>query len=161
MVINIFADALVSNGARITAGTGLMTKWFFKFTLVIKHFQCILADQESLFRIKISGVLAFKLLTPLWNCAWWNKSYFLLKQWHYAIEMLSTLLALCDGNWLPISGFLPQRPIMWSFDVTFGYKPEQVVEQTLEMPVIWDMWSHWGEHIQHWTANWWLSARKT
>ena len=51
---------------------------------------------------------------------------------------ISALLALCAGN-PPLSGGFPsQRQVTRSFD-KFWYAPEQTVEQTVMMPMIWDV----------------------
>ena len=46
------------------------------------------------------------------------------------MEALSALLALCE--------FPAQRPVTRSFDVFLWPAPEQTIEQTIEMLVIWD-----------------------
>ena len=40
--------------------------------------------------------------------------------WHHDMEMLSTLLALCEGNPPVIGGFPSQGPVMQTFDVSFA-----------------------------------------
>ena len=53
------------------------------------------------------------------------------------METFSALLALSEWNPPVTSGFPSQRPVTQSFDV-FLSVPQQTVEQTMEMPVIWD-----------------------
>ena len=54
------------------------------------------------------------------------------------METFSALLALCGGN-SPVTGeFHSQRPVTRSFDVFFDLSHKQTIEQTIEMPVIWD-----------------------
>ena len=50
------------------------------------------------------------------------------------MEVFSALLALCEGNSPVTAEFPSQRPVTRSFDDLF----EQIVEQTIETPVIWD-----------------------
>ena len=52
------------------------------------------------------------------------------------METFSALLATCEGNLPDSSGFPSQKPVTRSFDVF--YAPEQTVELTIKMPVIWD-----------------------
>ena len=56
------------------------------------------------------------------------------------MEMLSTLLSLCEGNSLGTGGFRWERASnsntkLWCF---LWRKPEQFVEQAVLLPVIWD-----------------------
>ena len=58
--------------------------------------------------------------------------------WCHGMEMLSVLLALCEGNPLVTGGFPSQRASnaqLWSF---LFCKLEQAVEQTMELTVICD-----------------------
>ena len=48
---------------------------------------------------------------------------------------MMTLLAFCEGNPPVTGGFPLQRPVTRSF---LWRAPEQIVQQTVEMPVIWD-----------------------
>ena len=64
--------------------------------------------------------------------------------WRQDIEMLSVLLALCEGN-PPVTGaFLSDN----SSDVNcfLCWKPEQAAELTIQLPVFWNavtlMWRH-------------------
>ena len=54
------------------------------------------------------------------------------------METFSALPALCAGN-SPVAGEFPsQRPVTWSFDVSFDLRLEYPVEQTIVRLVIWD-----------------------
>ena len=58
--------------------------------------------------------------------------------WWHKMEMLSALLAICEGNPLLTSGLLSQRASnadLWCF---LFRMPEQCVAQTVELLVIWD-----------------------
>ena len=66
---------------------------------------------------------------------------------HDDMETLSALLALCEGNPPVTGGFPSQRSSnadLWCF---LGCYPEQAVQQTLDLSVIWDdftlMWRYW------------------
>ena len=51
----------------------------------------------------------------------------------------SALLSFCEGNPPVIGRFPTQRSVMWRFYVVFDNDAsEQTIEQTTEMPVIWD-----------------------
>ena len=51
-------------------------------------------------------------------------------------ENMSALLALCEGNPPVTDGFPSQRPVTLKF--YFLCDPEQMVEQTIDILVIWD-----------------------
>ena len=51
------------------------------------------------------------------------------------METFSALLAFSEGNQPAIGGFPSQRPLRPNFDVLWS-APEQIVEQTIETPVI-------------------------
>ena len=63
----------------------------------------------------------------------WSKTW-----WHDQMETFSALLALCVGN-SPVIGEVPPTKASdaepWCF---FLSVPEQMVERTIETPVIWD-----------------------
>ena len=65
--------------------------------------------------------------SPYFDSAWWR----------HQMETFSALLALCEGNPPVTGGFPSQRPVteLWCFSWS---APEQTVEQTVKMPVIWD-----------------------
>ena len=54
------------------------------------------------------------------------------------METFSVLLALCGGNSAVTGEFPSQRPVSWSFEVFRWSAPEQTIEQTIEMLMIWD-----------------------
>ena len=57
--------------------------------------------------------------------------------WHHQMETFSMLLALCAGNSLVTGEFPAQRPVMWSFDVSFDLcLNEQLLKQS---------WGWWFE----------------
>ena len=66
--------------------------------------------------------------------------------WCHDMESFSTLLALCEGNPPVTHGFPPQRTIVTEFWCFLWCMPEQMVEQTVEFPVICNamalMWHH-------------------
>ena len=71
-------------------------------------------------------------IAPLWLVPWWGQQ----------MKTFSALLALYVGN-SPVTGeFLSQRPVTRIFDVFLWSAPEQRVEETIEMPVIWDVIAH-------------------
>ena len=52
-----------------------------------------------------------------------NQSWFCkLSWWHHQMETFSVLPAICEGNSPVTGGFLPQRPLMRSFDVLFDLR---------------------------------------
>ena len=53
------------------------------------------------------------------------------------MEIFSALLALCDGNPTAMGEFPSQRPVTRRFNM-FYILPEQMAEQAIERPVIWD-----------------------
>ena len=57
--------------------------------------------------------------------------------WCHQMETFSLSLALCEGNPQVTGGFPSQRPVTCSSDVFFDL-PEQMLEQTTKMQVIWD-----------------------
>ena len=66
--------------------------------------------------------------------------------WHYQMETLSVLLALCKGKPTFTGGFLLQRPITWSLDVLFDlhlnkWLSKQSRCQWFEMPSH-SLWCH-------------------
>ena len=64
------------------------------------------------------------------------------------MEMLSLLLALCEGNPLIIGRFLPQRPVMQSFGVS--------VDVSLNMLINSQVASDLGPHGAHVMWLWYL-----
>ena len=54
-----------------------------------------------------------------WNIILCYRHIILIPWWHHQMETFSALLALCAGN-SPVPGEFPaQRPVTWSFDVSF------------------------------------------
>ena len=65
-----------------------------------------------------------------------------LSWWRHQMETFSALLTICAGN-SPVTGeFLSQRPVTRIFGVFLWSAPEQRLEKTIEMPVIWDVIAH-------------------
>ena len=55
------------------------------------------------------------------------------------MELLTALLALCEGNPPATGGFPSQRTSDMGFEFfLFWCNPKQAIEQTVELPEIWD-----------------------
>ena len=69
-----------------------------------------------------------------------------LTWWRHDMETFSASLALCEGK-PPVASIFPSQKgtVTQSFDI-FSYTPQEMVEQTVQLPVIWNtemlMWSH-------------------
>ena len=82
--------------------------------------------------------------------------------WRHLMETFAALLTICAGNSLVTGEFPSQRPVTRSFDIFFDLCLKQIVEQTMETPVIWDasaliMTSEWWlpepPMIRHWRIH--------
>ena len=75
--------------------------------------------------------------------------------WHHQMETFSTLLALCVGNSLVTGEFPAQRPVMWSFDISFDLRLNKRLSKQS-----WDWWSETPSppFWRHCHANdrWWI-----
>ena len=63
---------------------------------------------------------------------------YISRWWRHQMAAFSALLVLCEGNplghrWIPLTKASDE--VLWCF---LWYAPEQTVEETLGMPVIWD-----------------------
>ena len=81
--------------------------------------------------------------------------------WRHQMETFSVLLVLCVGN-PPVPGEFPaQRPVMRSFDVFFGLRPNKWLSKQLcgwwfEMQLR-SLWRHCNAHWHHIAWTWWYA----
>ena len=89
---------------------------------------------------------------------WWPYPW-----WRHQVETFSALLALCAGNSLVTGEFPSQRPVTWSFDVSFDlHLNKQLRKQSwrwwLETPShpLWhhynDLWKQWRLDFACWSS---------
>ena len=125
-------------------------KWFLHYRPFVKGIHQWLVDflhKGPVILIKMCNSLLYKLSRTHWLILFWAKM-FVVSWWHHEMEMISPLLALCEGYPIATNGFPSQRANnveLWCFH---WCSSEQTVGQTVEVPVIWDvmtlMWSHWN-----------------
>ena len=105
--------------------------WFgSKIRAQTRHHPCCFSTvfQWGVVRLYIMSEPLIQSLQPSWkhSCTWWC----------HGLTMLSTWLALCEGN--PI-GFPHKEPVMWSFDAYFDVSLCKLLNrqwscQWIEMP---------------------------
>ena len=94
----------------------------------------------------------------LWDIGWIHP------RWLHQMETFSKLLALCAGNSPVTSEFPSQRPVMWSFDVSFDlHLNKRLSKQSwgwwFEMPSC-SFWHHCSGHVCRWLLMYSLDYRK-
>ena len=98
---------------------------------------------SSELRVKVKAVIP-KTFRSQWHSTLSTGSF--LSWWCHQMETFSTLLALCAGNSSFIVEFPSQRPVMRSFEVSFGLRLNQHLSkqwkrQWFEMPSL-SLWHH-------------------